>query len=854
MPTNKQTPMIQQYLSIKAQYPDTLLFYRMGDFYELFFEDAVKASDLLNISLTARGKNLGEPIPMCGVPHFSVDRYLKNLVDLKVPVAVCEQVGDVASSKGPVDRKVTRVYTPGTLVEEALIGDYQDSTLMAIQRLDPKKEACGIAWINLSSSTFQVTNTQTQHELAALLSRLDPTEVLIAENETAPLKGLETVEIDAMQFEPNLAQRNLCNHFQVNDLSSFGLTDQPATLSAAAAVLNYAKHACQQPLDFLTAIVWDSSSENIQIDGQSLRDLEITHRIRDGSSAQTLASVVDFTVTPMGSRLLRNWLTAPTRNLIEIERRQDFIQSLLDRLVMNDFVATLKPAGDMHRCITRLALGSATPRDLVRLSMGLQAFVDVKLHLEKLDFVEEFNELREVDDLCECHQLISDAIVENPPATTRDGGMLKSTYNDELASIRNFQSNATATLNKYEADEREATGYANLRVGYNRVHGYYIEVSKTSDFDPPNNYVRRQTLKNAERYVTPELHEFEEKILSSSEQERKLERQLWDQLVTQLQHHVASMRVIAEALSRIDVLTSFAEYSQRQQCVRPVFTDGSVLRIDAGRHPVLDSDPTLNFVPNSIELDPLRRMLIITGPNMGGKSTYMRQTALLVILAYSGAFIPASAAEFGPVDRIFTRIGASDDLAGGRSTFLVEMSETANILHNATENSLVLLDEIGRGTSTFDGLALAFAIAEDLLNRIHCLTLFATHYFELTTLAHVETMATNVHMSAVQHRGEVAFLHTVEEGATSQSYGIDVAKLAGVLPHVIRKARKKLVDLEHNQASVDDALGFFQHPSETEDAATTIVEFLLELDLDTLTPREALEKLYELADQARKSL
>ena len=843
--------MIQQYLSIKSQYPDTLLFYRMGDFYELFFDDAKKASELLNISLTARGQNEGQPIPMCGVPFFSVDRYLKMLVDQRVPVAMCEQIGDPATSKGPVDRKVTRVITPGTLIEEALLGDYQDSTLLSLNANGQVNTEFGAAWINLSSGTFKVAKTNTLDELETLIGRVNPNEVLIPKGATPPNVGVDFVAVESMQFEHTLAEQTLEQHYGLQDLSSFGLKDQPEVVGAAAAVLNYTKHACQQSLSFLSGIGWESSDQNLQIDGQSLRDLEITQRLRDNSEELTLAAVVDHCSTPMGSRLLRSWLTTPTRNLNEIDQRQNFIEALLERFAMADFADSLKPVGDMHRCITRLALGTATPRDLNRLRIALGAFVVVREQVNALSLVEETDQLNRMTDLSSVRQLIESALVENPPATIRDGGMLRSSYNSELDELRQFRENSTFLLNEYEEQQKIQTGLANLKVGYNRVHGYYLEVSKNAEFDPPDDYIRRQTLKNAERYITSELQEFEEKVLNSSDKEKSLERKLWDDLILQLQGHVAEMRSIAETLSRIDVLTAFAVYAQRQQCVRPTFSEESVLNIEAGRHPVLDIDASLNFVPNSIDLNQLRRMLFITGPNMGGKSTYMRQTALLVILAYAGCYIPATSAEIGPIDRIFTRIGASDDLAGGRSTFLVEMSETANILHNATENSLVLLDEIGRGTSTFDGLALAFAIAEDLLNRVNAFTLFATHYFELTALAHEQNMAANVHLSAVQHRGEVAFLHTIQEGAASQSYGIDVAKLAGVLPHVIRSARKKLQALESSQDRAGDELGFFTQQDEEPTTESALLDSVLNIDVDSLTPREALDRLYQLVEQAK---
>ena len=840
---------MRQYWGIKAQHPDILLFYRMGDFYELFYEDAKRAAELLEITLTARGQSRGEPIPMCGVPFHSVDRYLRTLVEMGESVAICEQVGDV-SSKQLVDREVIRIVTPGTLTDDAHLVDTDDSALMAINRSGSNLDAFGIAWINLSTSEFNVAETENLQSMHALLARVQPAEVLVVESFDIPLPEATITHLDPLKFEASLGERSLLQHFQLQDLSGFGLADKRSVIGAAGAVLDYAKHACRQDLDFLSSIRWDRNESRLQIDAQSLHNLEITKRSIDGSRRGSLVDTMDYTDTPMGGRLLKDWLCSPLRDVNEVNRRQSTVAALLERLAMNTFSDALKPVGDMHRIGSRLALGQPTPRDLARLAIGLKAFTEIRVIISEYGSVAEFEAIARIDDLLKTRRLIESAIVDNPPAHIRLGGMIASDYNDELAEVRSLRTNAADVLQTFESQQRECTGVANLRVGYNRVHGYYVEVPKTATFDVPEDYVRRQTLKNAERYISPELRDIEERILNSEEQERVLERQLWDELVVILQSQVAGIRAIATALSRLDVLNSFAHYAHRHQLVRPSFTDVSSIKIEMGRHPVLEVDPGGSFVPNSVELSPLRRMLIVTGPNMGGKSTYMRQIALLVIMAYTGSYIPADSAEIGPVDQIFTRIGASDDLAGGRSTFYVEMSETANILHNATANSLVLLDEIGRGTSTYDGLALALSIAEDLLNRVESFTLFATHYFELTALANEQNAAANVHMTAVQHRGNVAFLHTVEEGATSRSYGIDVAKLAGVLPHVIRKARKRLIELERNaMRPEDDALGLFNLEDPQATKYETIVAQLADINVDELTPRDALELLYALAGQ-----
>lgn len=845
---------MQQYLDIKGQHPDILLFYRMGDFYELFLEDAKRASDLLGITLTTRSTHNGEPLPMCGVPFHSVDRYLRNLVDLGESVAICEQIGDPSASKGPVERQVTRVITPGTLTEEALLDDSQNSCLMAINRSFDRTNQYGVAWLNLSSGEFMVTQTLGEQTLNNLVARVSPSEVLVPEQQTLPLARIKITELDVFRFELSLAERELKQHFQTQDLSGFGLTTYPEVIGAASAVLQYAKDAYRQPLDFISSIRWDNSSDKIQIDAQSLRDLEITQRLIDGSVEGTLAETLDLTVTPMGSRLLQEWLCAPDRDLTVITDRQSVVQAMLDRLAMNQFRDTLQPAGDMQRVVSRLALGNPSPRDLRRLGEGLQAFENLRSLVSQLDIHKEYDLLMAIDALTEVRELIESAIIENPPATIRDGGMIASDYSEELDEIREFRHNTSSILQLYESELKQNTGVDGLRVGYNRVHGYYVEISKTIDFEVPPEFVRRQTLKNAERYITPRLGEIEEQVLTSEERERKLERELWGELIATLQQSTVVMRQIAVALSRYDVLYAFAEQSHRRQYVRPSFTEASDIQIELGRHPVLESDSTLEFVPNSIGLNSLRRMLVITGPNMGGKSTYMRQIALLIIMAYAGSFLPASRAVIGPIDRIFTRIGASDDLAGGRSTFMVEMSETANILHNATSESLILLDEIGRGTSTYDGLALAISIAEDLVERVGAFTLFATHYFELTSLADAQNMAANVHMEAVQHHGQVAFLHTVKDGATSRSYGVDVAKLAGVLPSVIRSARKRMSELEQVAARADnDELGMFTaKPIDSISEYEAFIDEVMGIEVDELTPREALEILYSLVDKAKK--
>ncbi len=825
----------------------------MGDFYELFFDDAKRAAELLEITLTSRGQSRGESIPMCGVPHHSVDRYLRALVTKGEAVAICEQVGDVTTGH-LVEREVTRIVTPGTLTEEALLSAAQDSTLMAVNPLAADLNAFGVAWLNLSNSEFVVAEVESYQALDALLARVQPAELLITESSKIQRKELTITHLDQFKFDPSLAERTLLDHFHTQDLTGFGLHRKQAVIGAAGAVLDYAKQAVRRDLEFITSVHWDRVAERIEIDAQSLSDLEITRHLNDNERPNTLEATMDYTSTPMGARLLRVWLCSPTRDIEEIQRRQNAVALILDRLVMSAFTALLKPVGDMHRIVSRLALGNPSPRDLARLAVGLKAFTDMQTLVTGFSPVGEFETLKAIDSCASSRELIELAIVENPPPNIRTGGMISSDYDADLASLRELRTNAASVLQAYEDRQREITGISNLRIGYNRVHGYFIEVPRSASFNIPEDFTRRQTLKNLERYITSELRDIEERILSSEDQAHVVERRLWDELIATLQRDVANLRIVANKLSRLDVINSFAEYAHRHQLIRPAFTDESLIKIDMGRHPVLDADPSLSFVPNSIDLNPLRRMLIVTGPNMGGKSTYMRQIALLAIMAHVGSYIPAENAEFGPLDRIFTRIGASDDLAGGRSTFFVEMSETANILHNATASSLILLDEIGRGTSTYDGLALAFAIAEDILERVGAFTLFATHYFELTALGNASNAAINVHMQAVQHRGGVGFLYTVNDGATSQSYGIDVAKLAGVLPHVIRKARKHLATLE--RAAVrpgEDALGLYTPSDDVQSPSHELTEQLLNLDLDEMTPRAALEILYKLVKQVHEA-
>ena len=843
------TPMMQQYLGIKAQYPDVLLFYRMGDFYELFYDDAERAAELLDITLTARGQSAGSPIPMAGVPFHAVDGYLAKLVGVGQTVAICEQIGDPSTAKGPVERRVQRVVTPGTLAEEGLLSPERDSVLAG---LNPTADGFGAAWLNLASGEFAFCHGVGSQAVAALLSRLRPAEVLVPDgtdiDTDAPVQTRDTLEFDA-----GLGRRHLNDHFGVADLGAFGLADSDAAVGAASAVLRYAQGARCQDLAFVNRLVEVSETDTMVMDAHTRRNLEIDRRF-DGESAGTLFAVMNHTATAMGARQLKAWLNAPIRDRDRVARRQAGVAAILEDRATARAAAALRDIGDMERIIGRIALGNASPRDLGRLRLGLAAIPALHTLIDELDdrdLAERFARLPAFGDE---QSLLDQALVEDPPATIRDGGVFARGHDEELDRLKDLTENAAEWLASLEARERQRTGIATLKVGYNRVHGYYIEAARSADASMPAEYVRRQTLKNAERYIMPELKQFEDEALTSQAQALRRERRLYDELLQRLGGSLEGLRDAAREIARLDVLNSFAIVAERHDYVMPRLTDDPVINVQAGRHPVVESQSGEPFVANDIDMSDARRTLIVTGPNMGGKSTYMRQVALIVLLAHTGSFVPATAATVGPVDRIFTRIGASDDLSGGRSTFMVEMSEAAHILHNATASSLVLLDEIGRGTSTYDGLALAWATAEHIARRIGAFTLFATHYFELTALPDEIDAAVNVHLDAVEHHGEVVFLHSVREGPASQSYGIEVAKLAGVPGTVLDDARRRLRDLEtrhrdreasqpdlfRNLPEVQDGTG-----SETNDG-NGVLDRLGELDPDALTPRDALDALYEL--------
>ena len=845
MNANQHTPVMQQYLRIKAQHPDMLLFYRMGDFYELFFEDAERAAKLLDITLTRRGASAGEPIKMAGVPYHAVEQYLAKLVKLGESVAICEQIGDPATSKGPVERQVQRIVTPGTLTDAALLDDRRDNVLLALARA---KGVLGLAWLSLSSGRLRVLET-TPTELASELSRLAPAEIVFADDDgSATLEGtgIALKRLPPWQFDVDSGRRLLCEQFGTRDLAGFGADRLGPALGAAGALLQYARATQGATLAHVRELGVEQSDGVVLLDPATRRNLEISETLR-GEPAPTLLSVLDNCATSMGSRLMRHWLHHPLRDRTVLRGRLAAVAALREG-AGESLRAVLRECSDIERITARVALKSARPRDLSGLRDTLARVPDIGALLAPSDTprISQLARALHVDP--SITERLQRTLLETPAATVRDGGVIADGFDTDLDELRSLQNDSGTFLLQLETRERERTGIANLKVEYNRVHGFYIEVTNANADKVPDDYRRRQTLKNAERYITPELKAFEDKALSAQDRALAREKLLYEELLEWLAPHIAELQAAAAALAELDVLATFGERAEVLGLVAPDLVEDDGLEIEAGRHPVVERQVE-NFVPNDTRLHDARRMLLITGPNMGGKSTYMRQVALITLLAHCGCFVPATRARIGPIDRIFTRIGAADDLAGGRSTFMVEMTEAANILHNATERSLVLMDEVGRGTSTFDGLALAWAIARHLVEKNRALCLFATHYFELTRLAEDYREVANVHLDAVEHKDRIVFLHAVEEGPASQSYGLQVAQLAGVPGAVIRSARKKLADLE-SAASPQGDLFFGAPPSASPEPtgpdAQPLLARLAAIDPDGLAPREALELLYEL--------
>ena len=829
--------MMQQYFRIKGEHPDILVFYRMGDFYELFYDDAEKASRLLDLTLTQRGASAGAPVKMAGVPVHSVESYLAKLVKLGQSVAIAEQIGDPALAKGPVDRQVTRIVTPGTLTDPALLEDKSENTLLALSR---DKSGVGLAWLSLASGTLRVAEIAPQ-ALENELRRIDPAEVLVSED--AHLDGYFVTRLPPWQFDAENGKRKLLKQLGAGTLAGFGCEDLTLAIGACGALLEYAGKTQGQALAHVTAVTAERAGEYVRLDAATRRNLELTETLR-GEPAPTLFSLLDECATGMGSRLLRHWLHHPLRDRSALVARHEAVACLEKHGAAVQSI--LRRVSDVERITARLALKSVRPRELAGLRETLELLPDVVKALPELSplLVQMRADLQIPRS---CLDLLSRAIREEPAARVQDGGVIADGYSVELDELRGLQSNAGEFLVALEARERTRTGIPNLRVAYNSVHGYYIEVTNSHAEKIPLDYRRRQTLKNAERYITAELKAFEDKALSARDRALALERSLYDGLIESLQPHVPSFQRIGKALALADVLSSFCSIAVKRNYVRPHFVDEQVIEIEGGRHPVVEGGIE-SFIANDCRLAPTRRLLLITGPNMGGKSTYMRQVALITLMAHIGAYVPAGAARIGPIDQIFTRIGAADDLAGGRSTFMVEMTESAAILHNATEKSLVLMDEVGRGTSTFDGLSLAWAIAKHLVEKNRSMSLFATHYFELTRLALEYKEIANVHLDAVEHKDTVVFLHAVEEGPASQSYGLQVAGLAGVPRPVIRQAKKYLQLLEESSITRGNQADLFAktQQAEKEPDADPLREEMTKLNPDELSPREALELLYRL--------
>jgi DNA mismatch repair protein MutS len=843
--------MMQQFLRIKADHPRELLFYRMGDFYELFFDDAVTAAKQLDITLTKRGTSAGKPIPMCGVPYHSVDAYLARLVKQGISVAICEQIGDPATSKGPVERQVVRIVTPGTVTDESLLDANHDNLIAAVwvTHQENSSEVYGLAYLDLASGRFEVIEVQGAEALVAEFARLSPAEVLLAEDQIYP-SALEeatgSLTLPAWEFDLDQARTLLTKQFGVRDLAGFGCEDKTLAVTAAGALLSYVKETQRSELPHIQNLALLEREDSVIIDSASRRNLELSVNIAGGEE-HTLFEVMNQTTTAMGGRLLNRWLNRPIRDQQILNERQLTIEHFINSYQHDSIKEVLHHIGDIERVLARVALQSARPRDLERLRDALKVLPE--LHQLLIDL--EPPQLKKLGEACAPFPVLADeldrAIIDNPPVVIREGGVIKTGYDEELDELRSISENAADYLIKLEQEEKEATGLSTLKVGYNRVHGYYIEISKAQSSEAPDRYVRRQTLKNAERFITPELKTFEDKALSSKSRALAREKHLYDNLLKTLLNDLSKLQWTFSAVAELDVMCNLAERAISLYLCRPVLQKEIGIEITEGRHLVVEQVLDTPFVPNDVLLDDEQKLLIITGPNMGGKSTFMRQTALITLLAHIGSFVPAKAANIGPVDRIYTRIGSSDDLASGRSTFMVEMTETAMILNNATANSLVLLDEIGRGTSTFDGLSLAWAAASYIAEKCGALTLFATHYFELTSLSDTLPATANLHLTAKEHGDSIVFMYSVKAGPANQSYGLQVAKLAGVPGEVITNAQRKLLQLELGSERIPQQSDLFAEPVESpSEEASEIEQALQALEVDDLSPREALNELYRL--------
>ncbi|MFH1869273.1 MAG: DNA mismatch repair protein MutS [Pseudomonadota bacterium] len=845
------TPVMQQWLRAKAEHADKLLFFRMGDFYELFYEDAQQAARLLDITLTARGQSAGKPIAMAGIPYHAVDGYLAKLVKLGVSVAICEQIGDPALTKGPVERAVTRIVTPGTLTDANLLDDRSDSLLLA---LTIDRQRAGLAWLNLANGDLRLLETSLD-ALPAHLERLRPAELLLPDalRSGVPEHRAVSQHLPDWHFDARAAANALAEHFGTRDLAGFGVHDEELGLAAAGALYRYAQATQLQALAHVTQLTVEHEGAFLRLDAATRRNLEISETLR-GEAAPTLLSLLDSCATSMGSRWLRHCLHHPLTERSIPRARHEAVAALVGDAGNGPFAALAKALSgfaDIDRITARIALKSARPRDLSSLRDSLARLDGIRSIVGAGETATRLTELTAALATPQgCVSLLTQAVAPEPAALIREGGVIATGYNADLDELRAIQHNCGAFLIELESRERTRSGIANLKVEYNKVHGFYIEVTHANVEKIPEDYRRRQTLKNAERYITPELKAFEDKALSANERALALEKALWDELLGALAIHIPVLQRIARAIAELDGLTAFAEAAVRHDYRQPEFCNEAAIEIEGGRHPVVERQID-SFIANDTRLSPARRMLLITGPNMGGKSTYMRQAALIVLLAHCGSFVPAARCRLGPIDAIYTRIGASDDLASGRSTFMVEMTEAAAILNGATDKSLVLMDEIGRGTSTFDGVALAFAIARHLIDKNRAWTLFSTHYFELTRLAQDYPVCANVHLDAVEHGHKIVFLHAVEEGPASQSYGVQVAALAGMPSAVVREARRRLTLLENREVGSLTQPDLFASAPPLPEPPHPALDALRDVNPDELSPREALEKLYQLHKLAK---
>ena len=883
MANSTHTPMMQQYLGIKAKHPDSMLFYRMGDFYELFYDDARQAAQILDITLTARGKSGGEPIPMAGIPYHAADNYLGRLVKQGLSVAICEQTGAV-TNKGPVTREVVRVITPGTLTEETLLAAKDVALLVCVSEA---KDGFGIAALDVAAGDLAVMQVDDISSLHAEMSRLNPAELLLSEDSRLNSELADYIRRPRAPwlFDLSACRQLLEEHFNVKNLEAFGCEDKPNAITAAAVALGYARETQLKSLKQISNLRVENAADTIVLDPGTRRHLELVENARQ-QSEHTLVGVIDRTANPMGGRKLRAWLQQPLRNRQAIAQRQNRVEALMQNSICDSVKEVLASIHDLERILTRVLLGSVQPRELEKLRTSLEQLPLLTDHLTLAN--DSSTSTSALADLLailsqsfNAVPLLKSAITENPPVVLRDGGVIADGYDDELDELKGLSNNASDFLVKLEQREKESTGIASLKVGYNRVHGFYIETNRQTT--PPAHYIRRQTLKSTERYITPELKEHEDKVLSSREKSLARERVLYAQVLEALQPELQALKEVAAQLAELDVLNSFARIASENNWCRPELNDEPGLSIEGGRHPVIEALIDEPFVANPTHLDAQRRMLLITGPNMGGKSTFMRQTALIALLAHTGSHVPASAATIGPIDRIFTRIGASDDLARGQSTFMVEMTEAAHILRNATSNSLVLMDEVGRGTSTYDGLSLAWACAEHLAQDNRAMCLFATHYFELTAMADLHQNVANVHLDAVEHEGRIIFMHRIKTGATDRSYGLQVAQLAGLPEAALGYARDRLAALEgdtpppsptskpvtstsettipelgaeHDSGSTPVANGVrpaavaASQPPQLDLFAQNdaLVDYLKDLDVDSISARQALDHLYKMAD------